>query len=244
MAKYNLGFYDGKNSEKIDLSNIVELNKLSDIDDFTSQFSNKEELLNYLLEKELISIEDFNRKLRIIYKSKDEIKFKGIVYNDAKKYLKLDTVSLRYKFQILFSNPNFISELIDFYRHSKYVSINELEGCKEIFDNISYNERKEIIDTIYEDALFIMGNFNYSGFRKLALFIYKFELNEKLKKIKLATAKEEKTKEKFILSSDGEPDFPPNSEEERQYNEYMKYQDRNWDKNKDYFDKFYPKKKI
>ena len=93
---------------------------------------------------------------------------------------------------------------------------------------------------------------NYRGLRDLGLFQYKYDksleienvnnVNEsvnneitKPEKIKwtqedffdkldsVLSETEEVKSDKWVLSSEGDPDFPPNSEEEADYNEYLEY---------------------
>ena len=46
-----------------------------------------------------------------------------------------------------------------------------------------------------------------------------------------------------LLTQDGSPFFPPNSEEERRYRAYVESNDKNFNKNIDTFDEFYPRRK-
>ena len=112
-----------------------------------------------------------------------------------------------------------------------------------------YSKALEIaIEDLFKKAIFTLPNketgevkFDYRGFRDLATFIYKYEkTKEKAKEeVKEETEKTTSNEEweqaslfdslnnqneepkKWILSSEGEPDFPPNSEEEKNYLLYL-----------------------
>lgn len=80
---------------------------------------------------------------------------------------------------------------------------------------------------------------NYRGLRDLVVFVSRFESKENLKlekeelsnlqqndsfeeeQITFSDIIQEKTNGKWILSSEGDPDFPPNSEEEANYLRYL-----------------------
>lgn len=95
----------------------------------------------------------------------------------------------------------------------------------------------EAIEDLFKKAVFKIDKstyefkVNYRGLRDLALFIYRYEAEKKLLDIQKnnnqvwdqPTLFDLLEKEKSsILSSDGDPDFPYNSEEETMYLKYEK----------------------
>lgn len=102
---------------------------------------------------------------------------------------------------------------------------------------------EEAINDLYKKAIFKEINkengevkFNYRGLRDLGLFIYKYKnkLENKIEKEEKNTKEEwiqatmfdsidlnEENDNKWHLSSEGESEFPPNSEEEKNYLRYL-----------------------
>ncbi len=236
MVIYKLGIFNGKNSKEI--FNKGSKNSLREIDDFTSSFSDENSLKQYLLDNNFMNIEDVNKKLRIIYKYNGNINELPVIYQKEKEYL--NYAFIRYKLSALVNNKEFLNKLINHYQYNN-LQFDNVENLKLYLsslnksgNNISYYDRTLIEHTLDDlvriatykyDSKNNMTKYNHRGTRDLGMLIYKFEEKEKLKQFKqeIILSEDELKEElarknkKWILSSDGDPDFPPNSEELKQY---------------------------
>ena len=86
MARYKLGIFNKSEGRVITLDDIIKLEKLEDLDKFTTQFTSEEELKVYLLNKGLITQEELKQNINIMYK------YDGKIPNDINELTKLDGV--------------------------------------------------------------------------------------------------------------------------------------------------------
>ena len=249
MVKYKLGVYNRKEGRIIDLEKIIKLKDLNALDELTGSFKNEEELKIYLFNQGLISKEEINKDIRIMYRNNGKIKKLPVVFNPMKKYL--DILNLKYELKGLSTNVDFLEKLADHYSLGNGVfnlqGLNVQDIRLYVSDarskrlESSYSKSLEVaIDDLFIKAVFKVPNKetgevkeNYRGLRDLALFIYKYK--NQLAKKEQAKIKEnweqaslfdvineqKESTGKWILSSEGEPEFPPNSEEEAMYNKYL-----------------------
>lgn len=239
MVIYRLGIYSGENSKE--LLNKGSEDSLKKIDEFTSNFSNEDSLKQFLLENKLINPDDLDKKLSIIYKNNGDIKTLPVIYQGQKEYLV--NYIIRHKLDTLVNNQRFLNRLIDFYDYGGSVHNLQSENINNLkiylADLNQYGKKavefdRKLIEFTLDDLVKVattkydkksnFNRYNHRGTRDLGMLIYNFEELEKLEQIKNNIKSEEEIKyelakknNKWILSSDGDPYFPPNSEEERQY---------------------------
>ena len=269
MVSYKLGIFVKKEAKIIDLDSIIKLKNLKSLDEFTSAFSNENELKIYLFNKGLLSKLEMKQNIVIMYKNNGKIKKIPVVYHDASKLL--DTANLRYKLKSMSDNAEFLEKLANYYSNGSTKFNKQALNVSDIRTYLSSVRDKKahpskLLDIALDD-LFVKAVFkvdkktgvvevNYRGLRDLALFIYKFESD--LQKNKPEENKDneswtqgslfdmvqnESFSEDSILSSHDEPDFPPNSEEEARYKAYVERLDELSDKNIDPYDEFYGTKR-
>lgn len=258
MANYNLAFYKKNQFTQIDL-NIPK--KVKNIDEYTTEFVDEKELKLDLLNKNLISKEDINSKIYIIYNYNKEIKKLNIIYRNQKKYL--DEQYLRNKIQSLKSDFTFLEKLANHYSTGSAKYNPQLLNVSDIRNYLGYvrttgihsSEVQDMLNKALND-LFIKAigeldrnsgefKYNYRGLRDLARFVFRYIETKKLEELKtqikeeVKIEKKEEIKREFkpyigeqlnffdnppILEEDiddyEEPLFPPNSEEEKMYNDY------------------------
>ena len=247
---YKIGVYNKKSEIKeIDFSKITidpkAFQKLEILDKLTMAMNNEKELMLWLLEQDAILPIDLNKKIKIVYNYRGEIKTLPIFYNDSEKYM--DEFYLKSKLKSKGSDFEFLEKLANHYSigsakfNKQGLNVNDIRlYLSDVRSNGGKSFYSKILDTAL-DSLFEIANKNYRGKRDLANFVYSYEIKKELKRIeeeKEMFKKLEEEKEMFkidegqqlslfdqvkkiTLSSDGEPDFPPNSEEERAYLEYL-----------------------
>ena len=90
MARYKLGI-KGKNGRIIDLEKLVKIDTLEDLDNFTTQFENEEELKKHLYSKTLLTIKDVNEKdnIKVMYRYDSKVKKIDVAFSDIKRYLNI-----------------------------------------------------------------------------------------------------------------------------------------------------------
>lgn len=180
-----------------------------------------------------------NEQLPIIYKSQKkylDVAFLRIKLKNLSKDIKfLNKLIDLYSDGIKYNNQSMNISDIKFYIH-------------EVTKNGGYVFYSKILDIALDD-LFIKAItrknkneyiINYRSLRKLGLFIHRYEEKQKIETYKKSIQSSDETKDfsqltvfdsiKYnqendsnfnINNDDYEPYFPPNSEEERVYNEYM-----------------------
>lgn len=259
MARYKIGIFNRKEGRIIDLESITKLEKLENLDNFTTAFNNESELKIYLFNQGLITNEELKENISIMYKYNGKIKKLNIFYQDMKKYL--DMVHLRFELKGLSSNLEFLEKLANFYSNGS-TSFNKqglnVSDIRHYLSDVRRNGGETFYSTMLETAIedlfkkAIIRTVNtqtgevkedYKGLRDLAYFIYKFKKSRETKienkpiapeivgeqnslfdegYVKMFLSEvEEPQNTKWQLSSEGDPDFPPNSEEEAAYIRYM-----------------------
>ncbi len=233
MPNYKLGIGTKENARVIELDN-PSLKELKNLDTFTMESSNADELKAYLLAKGLIDIKELKKNLWIVYRHV-EVKSIKVVYRDMKKYL--DPSYLRARLKSLSSDIKFLEKLANYYSVGSYKfnpqAVNVSAIRLYIIDVRSnggrpfYSKSLDIaLDGLIERAITRQDGFseqnlkeNYRGLRDLAILVHDYELNTK--KLERKTENEEIQnnysnipREYYV---DGEPMFPPNSEEEANY---------------------------
>lgn len=267
MVSYKIGIYNRKEARIIDLDKITKIKSLDKLDELTSTFNSEEELKTYLFNQELISLDEMEKKLSIMYKNNGKVKKLPIVYQDMKKYL--DIVYLKAKMMAAAQDIELLEKLARHYSigsdkfNPQGVNVSDIRMYISDFrsngEKNFYSRALELaLDDMWQKAVFKLvdkktGEIkeNYRGSRDLGMFLYKYEKTLEKKAEKQETKVEVKTEKvtepewvqstffdiwseesskktdekenngKWVLSSEGEPDFPPNSEEERNYKRYL-----------------------
>ncbi len=263
MVSYKIGIYNRKEARIIDLDKITKIKSLDKLDELTSTFNSEEELKTYLFNQELISLDEMEKKLSIMYKNNGKVKKLPIVYQDMKKYL--DIVYLKAKMMAAAQDIELLEKLARHYSigsdkfNPQGVNVSDIRMYISDFrsngEKHFYSRALELaLDDMWKKAVFKLVDKktgevkeNYRGSRDLGMFLYKYEKTLEKKAEKQETKVEVKTEKvtepeweqttlfdlinkqeeikeeqkKWVLSSEGEPDFPPNSEEERNYKRYL-----------------------
>lgn len=246
---YKIGVYNKKSEIKeIDFSKITidpkAFQKLEILDKLTMAMNNEKELMLWLLEQDAILPIDLNKKIKIVYNYRGEIKILPIFYSDSEKYM--DEFYLKNKLKSKGSDFEFLEKLANHYNigsarfNKQLLNVNDIRlYLGDVRSNGGKSFYSKILDTAL-DSLFEIANKNYRGKRDLANFIYNYEV--KLNKIEKENHETKLNNleqndifkidegeqlslfdqvKKITLSSEGEPDFPPNSEEEQEYLNYL-----------------------
>lgn len=241
MVNYKLGILNNGNIAEFDLGNLIsKKGSIEFIDNFTSRFNDELELKNFLDSNHIISSKNIGGKIRILYNYNGNKKDLPVVYKSQKSYIDFDY--LRDKLRGLSSDIEFLKKLADRYNiHSKnnYQAINVSDIYIYISDvrsnggNTFYSTMlNTALDSLFLKATTRLNNklgeyeINYRGLRDLSIFVSNYEFKKELerkKKIVEFYYKEQKTYTIPNLNYDAldEPLFPPNSEEERKYIEYI-----------------------
>ena len=268
-TNYKIGIVLKKNELRIIELGNSELKNLKFLDKLTLSFSSEEELKEYLLTKNLISTEEINKKIKIVYKYNGEYKKLPVIYKNCKKYF--DIQYLRYIILSFSNDLEFLKKIANHYSigsakfnlqgDNVYSIRNYIHAYNNnMLDSDSVSELNESLEDLIAKAISNLntktGEYtdNYRGLRDLVLFVFNYEELKRLKTIKNnieqeSLLKEKKTKndsrkevwqqlsildmednlhknKKWILSSEGEPDFPPNSDEEAMYIKYLEKLER------------------
>lgn len=237
MIKYYLGTENKKDMNIIELPELQDVKtseSLQKIDEFTMKYLNEQTLINKLKEEGINCI----GKFKIIYKNKD-IKRLPVLYSDSKKYMDihyLRNILLTYSKDIVFleklanhfgaGRSTYNPQLANVSALRRYINDVRFSSTKEAF----YAEYvSKALDDIFVKAVFKINektgetSLNYRGLRDLALFVKKYIDNVNKKEYESAFAdKEEYSLNRFEYDNNyDEPDFPPNSEEEDYYLNYL-----------------------
>lgn len=250
MVIYKLGIYIKDNVKTFNLRQIINidsLKSLQDIDKFTSKFESENELKEYLLSKNALSKDEIQEKIHVLYKNNGEIRTLPVIYSKQNQLLNIGIIKMKLK--SLATNIKFFEKLLehyDFYQYERNPQKSNILNIKLYLNDIykdgkkAINYDRELIEKTLDNFVLVATRsldkktnnykFNYRGFRDLALLIYNFEEIEKLKELKINIKQEEDSEDeketlarlngKWILSSEGDPDFPFNSEEEKMSIEY------------------------
>lgn len=249
MVSYKLGICEDGTTKFIDLSSVFKIdnkNSLKSIDKFTSTFNSEYEFKSYLIAKKIISDDDLKRDIKVVYKNNGFINKLPVLYSQDR--ILLSDIMLKDKIKSLSDNLEFLDELCAFYNRKYYYIGSIIDDIRlyikdaELNGKIAMEYNSELINSAINDLVdkeskirnvrLNIYKTNYRGIRDLALFVSTYEKKKKANTITensstiddfsydfdsaYMRAKEEN---KWILSSEGDPDFPPNSEEERMYNE-------------------------
>ena len=130
MANYILSLDKGKkNFEEILWNKIPDFSNLNnhllkDIDLFTTSFKNEDDLKEELVKNGLMSLNDYNQKLSIRYKSRGVVKNLGygLAYSDDKMFL--DEIYLAYYLESCLINIQLLEKLCNHYRNSYIQGVN------------------------------------------------------------------------------------------------------------------------
>ena len=162
----------------------------------------------------------------------------------------LNITSYFESFEVFAGNHKFLRKLQDYVSNNPKQNVN-INDISIYINQFAGDKRSKVIYiALYEifRRLFYKFNkdtkdleFNYKGFRDFCIFYCDY----KRKSIK--TPVEEEINElnggRGVLSSDGDPDFPFNSEEEKLYNSYKERLEELADQNIDPYDEFYGSKR-
>lgn len=226
MANYILSLDKGKeNFEEINWNKISEFSSLNnhalnDVDCFTTSFKSAEDLKETLIKNGLISIDDYNTKLCIRYKSRGKTKKieYGVAYIDDKMFL--DETYAAYYLESNANNLELLDKLCNHYRNSyiqgsninairNYINSvrNNVEFWPEDIDHIHSCLKDFVIREVYSyDAstytykIDKSGNpiLKYKGLHDLGMF-FAYDKRKKLKKeVETETTKTEPTVMKII----------------------------------------------
>lgn len=264
MVSYKIGVHNRKEARVVDLDKITVIKSLDKLDELTSTFKSEEELKVYLFNQELISSQEINKNLSIMYKMNNKVKKLPIIYQDMKKYL--DIVYLRAKMMSAANNIELLEKLARHYSigsekfNPQGVNVSDIRmyisDVRSNGGNLFYSRGLEIaLNDMFQKAVLKAPDKktgevkeNYRGLRDLAMFFYKYEKDLEKKETKQEEVKKEVEPEwqqmtmmelmnaqsnttpideeeprKPELSSAGDPLFPPNSEEERDYQRYLEH---------------------
>ncbi len=144
MANYILSLDKGKeNFEEINWNKIPEfssLNKhlLTDVDLFTTSFENADNLKETLIKHGLMSLDDYNKKLCIRYKSRGKTKKLGygVAYSDDKMFL--DEIYTTYYLESNANNLELLDKLCNHYRNS-YIQGSNINAIRNYINCVRNN---------------------------------------------------------------------------------------------------------
>ena len=237
MVRYYLGTFVKKEAKIFDIPELNNSNLetcLQKIDNFTMNFSSEKELIKYLTDRGIYTKGE-DKKLYIIYNYKGTKKL-PVVYNSTKKYT--NTEYLRYTLKTMATDITFLEKLANHYDIGKstynpqlanvqvlrgYVNDVRFSSDKEpFFSQVIYNALEDIfLKAVLKKVDKKTGevDINYRGLRDLSLFIKNYF--DKLLEKEISYDLHDDIR-KFEYSEDyQEPDFPPNSEEEDMYLDYL-----------------------
>lgn len=246
MVKYKLGVLVKGEQKIIDLDSIIKLKDLKSIDKFTSFFINENVFKVFLLKKDLLDEVNLKKDIVVVYKNNGKIKKIPVIYHDAYKLLEIE--KLKDKLISNLYDMEFLEKLANYYSNgsTKYnkqgLNVNDIRLYLSDVRRSGIIHHSKMLDAAIEDlfkkAVFKIDKstckfkVNYRGLRDLALFIYKYELQKDL----LDKQKNDdqtwdqptlfdlfENEKSSVLSSDGDPDFPYNSEEEAMYKKYEEH---------------------
>ena len=249
MPNYKLGIGTKENSRIIEFEDKPHLSILRNLDELTSEFNDERELKQYLFNKGLIDETELRKSIWVKYKHV-KVKSIPVIYKDMKKYLEYDylkekLMSLSNNLDFLeklarhysIGNEKYNNQGLNVLDIRLYLSMvrnngnYDIDDLKKLLENaLNSLFKKAIFREIESDTGEVKED--YRGLRDLALFIYNFERDLNKKQViniqssifESDTKDEEITSDdsgKWVLSSEGDPDFPPNSEEEAQYLRYL-----------------------
>ncbi len=168
MANYILSIDKGKNIydeinwNKIPKFSSLDNHLLNDVDSFTTSFKSAEDLKETLISNGLMSIDDYNKKLCIRYKSRGKTKKLGygVAYSDDRMFL--DEVYISYYLESNANNLELLDKLCNHYRNSyiqgsninairNYINDvrNNVEFCPEDIDHIHSCLKDFVIREVY-----------------------------------------------------------------------------------------------
>ena len=237
MVRYHLGTNVRKENKKFSIP-FIEDSKISDslntIDNFTMKFLNEQALIKYLIEHNIYTKGE-DKKIYVVYTYNKSDKKLPALYSDSKKYM--STEYLRYTLKQLAGDIVFLEKLANHFDIGKsnfnpqkinvqvlrgYVNEVRFSSTKEpfysqrVYDTLEDIFLKAIINKINKQTGEV--DINYRGLRDLALFVKKYVDSLIIKEIK--DNSEEIRRFEYNENYD-EPSFPPNSEEEDMYLEYL-----------------------
>lgn len=203
MPNYYLSNYKRQNAEVLNLEKILGKNskKLELIDEFTFSFKNENEMKTYLIKNGVLSINQVETPLVIVYKNNGKYKKIPVFYNEHRKikdsfdkikmkienrenkFNKYTTEEIRYKnlnkefseFRNLILNINFMKELVKHYTNESIKYNNQGINISDI--NIYLSDVRQ------NDGIPFLSNYVYIALYELFKnAIFKFDKNtEKLK---------------------------------------------------------------
>ena len=226
MVNYSLCLEKNGEVKKIDLSFLMNSKKLIDLDLFTSEFENQEQLLKEISNNGLVLTDIKNQKLKITYTHNSKIRIIPVLYRSARKYvfneneekISVDVECIRHKLHSLCKDYDFLNKLAEYYGNYTAL-VNCIDNITSSGDYELYsNELRILINELYSDKVFPNGNFYYGGLRNIALFIDRYETTKKYNEAKKAIEDDLPIYDRNMpLTNDGSPLYPPNSEEEARF---------------------------
>ena len=141
MANYILSIDKGKkNFEEILWNKIPDFSNLNnhllkDIDLFTTSFKNEDDLKEALVKNGLMSLNDYNRKISIRYRSRGVEKNLGygLAYSDDKLFL--DEIYLAYYLESCLTNIEILEKLCNHYRNS-YIQGTNINAIRNYINSV------------------------------------------------------------------------------------------------------------
>ncbi len=148
MANYILSLNKGKKKfeeilwNKIPIFSNLDNHLLKDIDLFTTSFKNEDDLKEELVKNGLMSVDDYNQKLSIRYKSRGVEKNLGygLAYCDDKMFL--DEIYLAYYLESCLSNIQILEKLCNHYRNS-YIQGTNINAIRNYINCVAKGSEME-----------------------------------------------------------------------------------------------------
>lgn len=217
------------------------------IDEFTGLFETKEEFLKYLEAKGYIESASQVKKCLVYY----ERTYKGykksysstVAYYYCKEYIDYylaNPKDFKSKFRREVEKESFIKRLY------KVPSILEADlNNLTNLNNFTDREKRMVIEEFLDSMI---NKNSYKQIRDIVIVFYKEKIKSGKFVVPVSPKKDFEEKyyngEQFSSNPDDfEPDFIPNSEEQKRFNEYMKSLDDSYGENKDTFNESYGPKK-
>lgn len=246
MSNYRLGLVNKDLGRVIDLDKYLKTKKLKELDSFTSKYENNEKLKIFLYNEGLINSSELNYNLEIFYHSNGKINRIPVIYKPMQDYLSTENI-IKSVYELR-DDYNFLNKL---YYHNKFVSYqydtadflyNFLDGVKKNNGRpqIYYEERltntiNDMLNRIFKyNPNDTLSELNYNSIRKFGIFLYNYKLKLEQQKEKNEIDSQLSLFDYFKNSSNNdiikveeddfeEPPFPPNSEEEKNYERYLEH---------------------
>ena len=236
MPRYHLATIKNKEVKIFDIENIEKCKaeeSLVLLDKITMRFTTEEALIKYLIKNKMYE-KGFDKRLNIVYRNKGKDKKLPVLYSNMSKFM--DESYLRSIINSLAKDINFLEKFANHYDAGESTYNTQLANVQVLrgyVNDVRFSESKEpffaqrvydALNDIIIKAIYKINpktgevKLNYRGLRDLALFIKKY--TDKLLDIELNEKKDNISRFEYNDNYD-EPDFPPNSDEEEMYLNYL-----------------------